>query len=60
MGDAKAGKFSKAHLGVDPGSIDCVSCHSPHSSKDPAMFRRTVHPPFAARQCDACHLPEKR
>jgi predicted CXXCH cytochrome family protein len=58
--DDKAPSFGAAHLGIDARSVNCVSCHDPHASKDPKLFKATVHPPFAARQCDACHLADKK
>jgi predicted CXXCH cytochrome family protein len=54
--DASDKGFSTAHLGIDAKAVHCVSCHDPHASKDAKLFKATQHPPFAARQCDACHL----
>ena len=48
--------FTTAHLGIDPKVVRCVSCHDPHASKDAKLFKANQHAPFAARQCDACHL----
>jgi hypothetical protein len=36
--------------------MDCVSCHDPHASKDPKLFRAEAHAPFAARACEECHV----
>jgi predicted CXXCH cytochrome family protein len=47
--------FVSAHLGIDARKVACASCHDPHSSKDPKMFKKVGHPPFVARQCDGCH-----
>ena len=52
--------FTTAHLGIAPKDINCVSCHDPHASQDPMLFKKTVHAPFAARQCDACHVTDKK
>ncbi|HET8734530.1 MAG TPA: cytochrome c3 family protein, partial [Anaeromyxobacteraceae bacterium] len=57
--DTKSEGARKAHLAIDPAKMDCVSCHTPHVSKSDKMFKKNVHPPFAARQCDACHQAEK-
>jgi predicted CXXCH cytochrome family protein len=50
------GAFKKAHLSIDAKAMDCTSCHDPHQSRDPALLNRVAHPPFQARQCDACHV----
>jgi predicted CXXCH cytochrome family protein len=47
--------FVAGHLGIDPKRIECTSCHTPHASKDPKLFKKVVHAPFAGRSCDACH-----
>jgi hypothetical protein len=39
--------------------VNCVSCHTPHTSKNVKLFKKNEHPPFAARQCDACHATGK-
>jgi hypothetical protein len=54
--DTKAAAFSAAHLGIDPAVMDCVSCHDPHASKDPKLFKSQVHAPFAGRSCEECHV----
>jgi predicted CXXCH cytochrome family protein len=58
--DAKAKEFGVAHLSIDPARINCISCHNPHASKDPKFLKANLHAPFAARECDACHLAEKK
>jgi predicted CXXCH cytochrome family protein len=55
--DAKDAAFGTAHLGIDPQTLTCMKCHDPHASKDAKLFKSVLHPPFAARQCDACHEP---
>jgi len=40
--------------------VACMSCHDPHASKDPKFFKSNVHPPFDARDCETCHLTEKK
>ena len=37
------------------GRMACASCHDPHASKDPKLFKPVGHAPFMARQCEACH-----
>jgi hypothetical protein len=37
--------------------MQCQSCHDPHASKDPKFFKSTIHPPFASRGCEECHIP---
>jgi predicted CXXCH cytochrome family protein len=54
--DVKDKAFAASHIGIEAKSIACASCHDPHSSKDPKFFKPVVHPPFAGRQCDACHV----
>jgi predicted CXXCH cytochrome family protein len=58
--DLKGSSFSTAHIGIDPAVMNCMNCHSPHASKDPKLFKDNMHPPFAARSCDECHVVEKR
>ena len=58
--DTKEAAFGKAHIGIDPKAIQCMSCHDPHASKDPKFFKASVHPPFAARDCDTCHVAPKK
>jgi predicted CXXCH cytochrome family protein len=57
---ATDGGFRKAHLQIDAKGMRCTGCHDPHQSKDPALLNATIHPPFQARQCDACHVSGKR
>jgi predicted CXXCH cytochrome family protein len=57
--DLKGISFNKAHIGIDATIINCISCHTPHASKDPKLFKDNIHPPFAARSCDECHVVEK-
>jgi predicted CXXCH cytochrome family protein len=56
----KDDSFVRSHIGIDPEAMNCMSCHSPHASKDPKLFKDMIHPPFAARSCDECHVVEKR
>jgi predicted CXXCH cytochrome family protein len=56
----EAASFGKAHLGISASAMDCVSCHNPHTSKDPKFFKENIHPPFAGRSCDDCHLVQKQ
>ncbi len=48
--------FADAHLEIDPKVMNCMTCHAPHSSKDPKLFLDKGHAPFAARSCDVCHM----
>jgi predicted CXXCH cytochrome family protein len=50
--------FIKAHLGINASDMDCMTCHDPHASKDPKFFKSVVHPPFAGRTCDDCHIKQ--
>jgi hypothetical protein len=52
--------FANAHINIDSAIIDCKSCHDPHASKDPKFFKVNIHPPFAARSCEDCHVVEKQ
>jgi predicted CXXCH cytochrome family protein len=58
--EGKGKAFGEAHLGIDARRIRCATCHDPHASKDPKFFRSVQHAPFAARQCDSCHVTGKR
>jgi predicted CXXCH cytochrome family protein len=58
--DFEDADFSIAHIGIDPGVMNCVSCHTPHSSTDPRMFKGEAHAPFAAGSCEECHIVEQR
>jgi predicted CXXCH cytochrome family protein len=58
--DLKGSPFAKAHINIKAADMDCRSCHDPHASKDPKLFKDNVHPPFAARSCDDCHIGEKK
>jgi hypothetical protein len=51
--------FGKAHIRIDASDMDCMSCHAPHASKDPKFFNERIHPPFAGRHCEECHIVEK-
>jgi predicted CXXCH cytochrome family protein len=54
--DTKEGGFGAAHLGIATAALECMSCHDPHASKDAKLFKATMHAPFAARDCSACHV----
>jgi len=58
--DLKGSSFAKAHINIKAADMDCRTCHDPHASKDPKLFKDHVHPPFAARSCDDCHIGEKK
>jgi predicted CXXCH cytochrome family protein len=57
--EGKDAGFQKGHLAIDPAKMTCTSCHTPHTSKSAKLFKKNVHPPFAAKQCDACHAGGK-
>jgi predicted CXXCH cytochrome family protein len=57
--DLKGASFAKDHIYIDASVIDCRHCHDPHASKDPKFFKEVVHPPFAGRSCEDCHLVTK-
>jgi predicted CXXCH cytochrome family protein len=58
--DVKGKTFGKEHLDIDAALIDCKSCHDPHASNDPKFFKKNVHPPFAGRSCENCHITGKQ
>jgi predicted CXXCH cytochrome family protein len=58
--DFKEKGFTAKHIGIDPKVIECMGCHDPHASKDPKFFKAKMHPPFAARECDTCHVAPKK
>jgi predicted CXXCH cytochrome family protein len=58
--EADRDSFRDAHLAIDASVMNCVSCHTPHTSKDPKFFKTKVHGPFAVRTCDPCHIVEKK
>jgi hypothetical protein len=58
--EADRDSFQEAHLGIDPSAINCVSCHTPHTSKDAKFFKPKMHGPFAVRTCDPCHIVDKK
>ena len=48
--------LADTHGGFDLTTADCLSCHNPHVSDNPALVRTLQHPPFEDRAgCDACH-----
>jgi predicted CXXCH cytochrome family protein len=57
--DFKGTAFGKAHIDIDPGLMDCRTCHDPHASKDAKFFKEVIHPPFAGRSCEECHVVSK-
>jgi hypothetical protein len=57
--DLKAPAFSDAHVQIDPAVIRCERCHDAHSSKELHFFKSNVHPPFAMKSCQDCHLPSR-
>jgi predicted CXXCH cytochrome family protein len=44
-----------AHQGYPLEGGRCSECHDPHSSDSPSLRRAFEHPPFAERDCGACH-----
>jgi predicted CXXCH cytochrome family protein len=58
--DPSAKPFAAAHLGIDAKAIACMGCHDPHASTDPKFFKAKQHVPFASRDCDTCHVTEKK
>jgi len=57
--EPETGSFRRAHLSIAAEAMNCMGCHDPHASKDPKYFKPTMHAPFAAKSCDACHIVEK-
>jgi len=54
--DLEGSSFGAAHIGIDAGVMNCESCHDPHVSKDPMLFKANMHAPFVDRSCSDCHL----
>jgi predicted CXXCH cytochrome family protein len=54
--DLKNAAFAKSHISIKAALMDCRKCHDPHASKDPKLFKDVIHPPFAARSCEDCHI----
>lgn len=49
------------HLGADLSKSACVSCHDPHGSERPHhLASGSVHEPFGAGSCGACHAGSAR
>ncbi|HWR97243.1 MAG TPA: cytochrome c3 family protein [Candidatus Methanoperedens sp.] len=44
-----------AHRGTAFERSRCTLCHQPHQARRGKLLREAEHPPFAARECDACH-----
>ncbi|MGZ6395875.1 MAG: cytochrome c3 family protein, partial [Pseudobdellovibrionaceae bacterium] len=44
---------------IEAAVMDCRTCHDPHASKDPKFFKAFIHPPFAGRSCEDCHIVAK-
>jgi predicted CXXCH cytochrome family protein len=57
--DYKKATFDKAHISIEASVMNCRNCHDPHVSKDPKFFKDVVHPPFAERSCEGCHIVTK-
>jgi predicted CXXCH cytochrome family protein len=57
--DVRTASFSEAHADIDPERMRCERCHDAHASKEPKFFKSNVHPPFAMRSCQDCHLPAR-
>jgi predicted CXXCH cytochrome family protein len=58
--DPKAPAFSEKHLGIAAADMQCLGCHDPHASKDASFLKPAIHAPFEARECEACHVVEKK
>lgn len=51
-----APQIQKAHQGVTVMEGPCTACHTPHGADRAKLIRAgELHPPFEARQCEACH-----
>jgi predicted CXXCH cytochrome family protein len=57
--DPKDAGLQKAHGDQPFGSANCIECHDPHQSKLPKLMAKYPHPPFADKQCEACHAAPK-
>jgi Doubled CXXCH motif (Paired_CXXCH_1) len=52
-------KLEKEHLDIDLSRSTCTTCHNPHFGRDARLLAATVHAPFDAGKCAACHVAEK-
>ena len=48
-------RLPEAHRGTAFERSRCTICHLPHQARRDKLLREVEHPPFAARDCDACH-----
>ncbi len=53
--DAASPTFAARHMNYPVAKARCTTCHDPHGSNQAGLLLNDVHPPLAARQCDACH-----
>ena len=43
------------HWKVNLKDVNCTFCHDPHGAENSKLVKDVVHPPFADRECGACH-----
>ena len=46
------------HDGISVGGSDCASCHEPHAAAGNGLILPVRHAPFAADDCETCHVVE--
>ncbi len=54
--DPTSEEQKKKHFSIAVKKAKCSNCHSPHGSVEKAHLFEKQHVPFAAMQCDACHV----
>jgi predicted CXXCH cytochrome family protein len=54
--DPASDKLVRAHAPYGRALGRCTGCHDPHVAARPGLIAEVVHPPFAERACDTCHL----
>lgn len=49
--------YERGDPAIKPREFDCVSCHNPHASKMPALFRYDYSPTsiYRGSRCAVCH-----
>jgi len=48
----------RKHSGVRITGANCVDCHNPHASDEPALLNPIKHPPYAEGECATCHVED--
>ena len=56
--DATSSSMKGPHRGLLGAEDDCTDCHEPHAAEKKPLLLPHEHPPFAERDCSACHPKE--